>query len=116
MIGKILIPKDIEDCFEKIDQKVIEQFKKEYKEGEINQGKNLLAFEVAKRNVFNFLKMELNNLNQGDEVQIIDLEKEIFGSITIPETNFTINLGGKVDRIEYRNGKIRIIDYKTGKS
>lgn len=115
LIGKILIPKDIEDCFEKIDEKVTEQFKKEYKEGEINQGKNLLAFEVAKRNVFNFLKMELESLNQGDEVQIIDLEKEIFGSLTIPETGFTIHLGGKVDRIEYRNGKIRIIDYKTGK-
>lgn len=115
LVGKILIPKDIEDCFDKIDQKVIEQFKKEYKKGEINQGKNLLAFEVAKRNVFNFLKMELEGLNQGDEVQIIDLEKEIFGSLTIPDTGFTINLGGKVDRIEYRNGKIRIIDYKTGK-
>lgn len=115
LIGKLLIPKDIENCFPQIEQKVIEQFRKEYKEGDISQGKNLLAYEVAKRNVYNFLKMELNALNQGDQVQIISLEATFSGSITLPENNFKINLGGKLDRIEYRNNKIRIIDYKTGK-
>jgi hypothetical protein len=33
-----------------------------YKEGEIKKGRNLLAFEVAKRNVSNFLKVEMESI------------------------------------------------------
>jgi hypothetical protein len=43
------------------------QFKVVYKEGEIKKGRNLLAFEVAKRNVFNFLKVELESIKAGDD-------------------------------------------------
>jgi hypothetical protein len=32
-----------------------------------------------------------------------------------PDLPYPINIGGSVDRIEERNGIIRIIDYKTGK-
>jgi len=32
-----------------------------------------------------------------------------------PSLPFPIKIGGSVDRIEERNGSIRIIDYKTGK-
>jgi hypothetical protein len=39
-------------------------------EGEL-KGRNLLAFEVAKRNVSNFLKVELESIKSGDAIKII---------------------------------------------
>ena len=86
-----------------------------YKEGEIKKGRNLLAFEVAKRNVSNFLKLEMDNIVKGDTIKILFLEQRFERIIEHPSLPFPIKIGGSVDRIEERNGNIRIIDYKTGK-
>lgn len=114
-IGRILTVEDVKSCFGKIDSEVFSQFKKIYKEGEINKGKNLLAFEVAKRNVLNFLKMELEEINEGNEIQIIALETTFEKELVDSRLPFPVLIKGNVDRIELRNGKIRIVDYKTGK-
>jgi hypothetical protein len=119
-IGRLLTKADIESCFKKIDEEVLKQFKEVYKEGEIKKGRNLLAFEVAKRNVFNFLKLELESLESGDEVQIIALEQSFERTLEDARLPFPVLIKGNVDRIEYRSkkgekSKIRIIDYKTGK-
>ncbi|WP_396195087.1 PD-(D/E)XK nuclease family protein [Flavobacterium sp.] len=119
-IGRVLTKADIESCFKKIDDEVLKQFKEVYKEGEIKKGRNLLAFEVAKRNVFNFLKLELESLESGDEVQIIALEQSFERTLDDVRLPFPVLIKGNVDRIEYRSkkgekSKIRIIDYKTGK-
>jgi len=55
-VGKFISESDISNSFKQIDSEVLKQFKIVYKEGEIKKGRNLLAFEVAKRNVYNFLK------------------------------------------------------------
>jgi hypothetical protein len=55
---KISSSEDIKIVF-KIDEEVLKQFKLVYKEGEIKKGRNLLAFEVAKRNVAEFLKIRI---------------------------------------------------------
>ncbi len=114
-IGRILTVIDIQNCFSRIDEEVLIQFKKEYKEGEIKKGKNLLAFEVAKRTIFNFLTHEKELLLNGDEVQIIALEKNFDNQIIDANLPFPITISGNIDRVELRNGKVRIIDYKTGK-
>jgi hypothetical protein len=70
---------------------------------------------VAKRNVFNFLNVELENIKKGDIFKIIALEQRFERILEHPSLPFPIKIGGSVDRIEERNGIIRIIDYKTGK-
>ncbi|MCZ8197938.1 MAG: PD-(D/E)XK nuclease family protein [Flavobacterium sp.] len=114
-IGKFLSEKDIKNCLEKLDEEVLKQFKLVYKEGEIKKGRNLLAFEVAKRNVFNFLKLELESIKSGDAIKIIALEQTFQRELNHPKLPFPVLIKGNVDRIEERNGIIRIIDYKTGK-
>ncbi|MWB93520.1 PD-(D/E)XK nuclease family protein [Flavobacterium sp. GA093] len=114
-IGKFISEADLSNCFKLLDEEVLKQFKLVYKEGEIKKGRNLLAFEVAKRNVFNFLKLELESIKNGDAVQIIALEQTFERELIHPALPFPVLIKGNVDRIELRNGKIRIIDYKTGK-
>ncbi len=114
-IGKFLSENDILGCFKLLDDEVLKQFKLVYREGEIKKGRNLLAFEVAKRNVSNFLKVELESIKNGDVIKILHLEKACERILEHPSLPFPIKIAGKVDRIEERNGVIRIIDYKTGK-
>ena len=114
-IGKFLSENDILGSFKLLDAEVLKQFKLVYKEGEIKKGRNLLAFEVAKRDVSNFLKVELESIKNGDAIKILHLEKGCEKVLEHPSLPFPIKIAGKVDRIEERNGIIRIIDYKTGK-
>ena len=114
-IGKFISESDIENCFKQIDSEVLKQFKLVYKEGEIKKGRNLLAFEVAKRNVSNFLKVELESIKNGDAIKILALEETFERILNHPNLPFPVLIKGNVDRIEERNGIIRIIDYKTGK-
>lgn len=115
LMEKILIAEDIDDCLKKMDAEVLRQFQIVYKEGEIKKGRNLLAFEVAKRNVSNFLKRERDDIREGDEITILALEETYQRALTHPSLPYPVLIRGNVDRIELRNGKIRITDYKTGK-
>ncbi|KAF2332709.1 PD-(D/E)XK nuclease family protein [Flavobacterium nitrogenifigens] len=114
-IGKFISESDLLNCFKLLDDEVLKQFKLVYKEGEIKKGRNLLAFEVAKRNVANFLKMELESVKNNEAIQIIALEQTFQREFIHPKLPFPVLIKGNVDRIERRDGRIRIIDYKTGK-
>jgi len=106
---------DIDVMIQNIEAITLEKFIEVYKEGDIKKGKNLIAFEVAKRNIYNFLIQEKQHIENGDELFILSLEKPhetIFEHHNLP---YPVKISGKVDRIELRNNTIRIIDYKTGK-
>ncbi|HLP63392.1 PD-(D/E)XK nuclease family protein [Flavobacterium sp.] len=115
LIGRLITVLDIQNCLKKVDEETLTQFKLVYKEGEIKKGRNLLAFEVAKQNVTNFLNQELASIESGDEIQIIALEHNYERLLEHPTLPFPVLIKGNLDRVEYRNGRIRIIDYKTGK-
>lgn len=114
-LNKFLSVADLDKMLTLADDEIYVQFKSIYKEGEVKKGKNLLAFEVAKRNVYNFLRDEKNLIEKGDVVKILDLEKRLYRELNDDRLPFPVYIGGNVDRIEIRNGKLRIIDYKTGK-
>jgi len=114
-IGKYLSESDIINSYKLMDDEVLKQFRQIYKEGEIKKGRNLLAYEVAKRHVSNFLKIELESIKNGDAVKILALEQTFERKLSHPSLPFPVLIKGNVDRIEIRNDHIRIIDYKTGK-
>jgi len=96
-------------------REVIRQFEKTYSKAPISKGKNLLIFEVVKRYVINFLKMEIKAIESGKTIEIKEIESNLTASLNIAELNFPVNIGGKVDRVDLVDGILRIIDYKTGK-
>ncbi|GAA4968596.1 PD-(D/E)XK nuclease family protein [Algibacter aquimarinus] len=114
-VGKFLILEDIKKFKSLIDSKVLYHFKKEYKEGDMAKGKNLIIFEIAKRYVSNFLDLELKALKAGNKIKIIAIEANETVLMDIPELDFPVKLTGKVDRVDEFNGSTRIIDYKTGR-
>ncbi|AEW86631.1 hypothetical protein FCOL_09110 [Flavobacterium columnare ATCC 49512] len=114
-LDKYLTEESIQQMLISVDDEVYKQFKAVYKEGEVQKGKNLLAYEVAKRNVSNFLKQEKKNVQEGDTIKILKLETTLMVEIEDPRLPYIVKLSGNVDRIEVRNNAVRIIDYKTGK-
>ncbi|MBB1139805.1 PD-(D/E)XK nuclease family protein [Myroides sp. WP-1] len=114
-VGKVLDVAMIKAIQKEADQEVQTQFEEIYNSDKEKMGKNLLAFEVAKRNVYHFLREELKGLEQGDQVELLALETRLEHELIDSRLPYPIKLFGFVDRIECRNGKIRVIDYKTGK-
>ncbi|SHI65812.1 PD-(D/E)XK nuclease superfamily protein [Mesonia phycicola] len=90
------------------------EFKNTYKQAPINKGKNLIIYEIAKRYISNFLNKELAELEQ-HTISIKEVENKLKCKIDISELDFDVFIGGKVDRVDYIDEKLRIIDYKTGK-
>lgn len=114
-IGRFLSVQDIEQMEKLANQAVTEQFTAVYKEGEIKKGRNLLAFEVAKRNVNNFLKQEKKALEEGEAIKLLALETKFERWLEHELLPYPVLISGNIDRVEERNGKLRITDYKTGK-
>ncbi len=90
-------------------------FEKNYINGDITKGKNLLSFELAVHYIQLFLNQELQQIKQGNEIVILELESKLETEILINKTANSIKIRGLVDRIDRYNGTIRIIDYKTGR-
>ena len=114
-IGRFLSVQDIEQMEKLANQAVTEQFTAVYKEGEIKKGRNLLAFEVAKRNVNNFLKQEKKALEEEEAIKVLALETKFERWLEHDLLPYPVLISGNIDRVEERNGKLRITDYKTGK-
>ncbi len=114
-IGGLITIEGLEWAIKESPGEVLRQFKNVYREGEIRKGRNFLAFEVAKRHVLNFLRMELDDIRQGAEIQIIALETNYGRTLENMSLPYPVRIAGNVDRIDIRNGVTRIIDYKTGR-
>ncbi|TXD83775.1 PD-(D/E)XK nuclease family protein [Subsaximicrobium wynnwilliamsii] len=114
-IGKLITEESILSMKSNINKTVLKHFKIEYKEGDISKGKNLIIFEIAKRYVLNFLKLELSDIKQGNTIKILAVEAENKVTIYLDSIQKSVTLRGKVDRVDQYNGMTRIIDYKTGR-
>ncbi len=112
--GDFLTMEMLQKMKQQIDDEVTHQFKKTFKEGDYSKGKNLIIFEVAKRYISNFIDHEISEIKTGNQIKVLKIENDLHVEIPIDKINFPIRIGGKVDRVDEFNGKLRIIDYKTG--
>ena len=100
---------------EKIATHIDHAFKDEYFKSEskiIYSGKNIIIREVIEKYINQILKIDKNFT----PFEILSLEDNYVIEVPV-NTNGTIEmvkLGGKIDRVDKQNNRIRIIDYKTG--
>ncbi|WP_282035592.1 PD-(D/E)XK nuclease family protein [Saccharicrinis aurantiacus] len=73
------------------------------------QGQNVLIFDIIKKYIIQFLKAEKENA----PFTILGLEKVVNAEFKINSSTI-VNLGGTIDRLDGKDGSIRVIDYKTG--
>lgn len=79
----------------------------------LKKGKNLIIIKTAEKYVMNAIEIDLNEINNGHKIKLIDVEVE-FNKV-FKFNNEKIKIRGKIDRIDELNNTLRIIDYKTGK-
>jgi len=114
-LNQLICKEDLKAMLPKIKAKLDLLFKEEFKKGAIDKGKNFLIYTVAEQFIKSFIDTEMTVLDKGTEMHIKGLEEVLKGSIEIESVDFAIKLNGSADRIDSVNGKVRIIDYKTGK-
>ena len=79
-----------------------------------NKGKGLILFEVVNKAIKRLIRNEIIDIELGNEIEIIALEKKIECELKFKKLKNNVKLRGVIDRLDKRNGIIRIIDYKTG--
>ena len=78
--------------------------------GRATEGRNHYLHAVAEAQLRSLLKKEITLIEQGHTIEIVGLEKSL-GPLDL---GGGIYLKGKADRIDRLDGRLRIIDYKTG--
>lgn len=66
--------------------------------------------------ILSYLKQLLRNDLQYAPFEMIDMEKKVWEEVTVDnaEQPFTLRLGGTIDRLDAKEGTLRVVDYKTG--
>ena len=97
-----------------LESNLFKEYKKLYNGENIKVGSNYVTFEIMKKLIQNFLKKEKETISKGNKIKIISIEEKFNKSLEIKGLNFPINIKGTVDRIDFYNNTLRIIDYKSG--
>ena len=98
---------------EKIGTTVDKYFEDNILHGRENEGKNKLYAEVAKTQLKHFLKKEISYLESGNRIKILLLEEPLRHAIATGHSS-TATIQGKADRIDMVEGRLRVVDYKSG--
>ena len=113
-LGEYLEASSLKSLRSDIEFKVRHHFLRFYEESSLTRGKNSIAFKVLVRYVENFLDTEIRQLKQ-NKIKLLALEKQLTANIDVVGVPYPVKLKGKLDRVDEVNGKLRILDYKTGR-
>ena len=111
-IKKVILKKDLLAALNNINYYVQKSFKKN--SIDFKKGKGLIAFEVVKKAIDTLIRIEIKDIERGNKIEILALEKKMECEIDLKTIKSPVKLKGIIDRLDRRNGVVRIIDYKTG--
>lgn len=104
---------DISIFKNKINSQLEKAFAELYFGGNIKEGKNLLIAKIAEKFIQNQLEAD-SNIISNNTLKIINIEGK-YEAVFSDVFGISINIMGKIDRIDTVNNEIRLIDFKTGK-
>ncbi|GHT45250.1 hypothetical protein FACS189440_00870 [Bacteroidia bacterium] len=113
-----LSPEDFDDYLEyphKVRNLVLRAFEEEYFKGrkvveEDFNGEQLINFHVICKMLERLIRFD----RQRTPFTIHGLEWKVSSVFALDERNIRLNIGGVIDRLEEKDGKYYILDYKTG--
>ena len=108
-IGSRVDPRGLRDALANLKPLMDEAFDEFYRHGRPTEGRNRFLYSVAESQLQHMLRKEIALIDGGSRIEIVALEQDI----TMPLSE-GVNLKGVVDRIDRLNGRLRVIDYKTG--
>lgn len=112
-VGSVLSPEAIRERISLIPEVVRNAFSEYYPNVSLTEGKNLIAYHVIQRYLQKFLEMEIES-SRNHKIELLAVEEELSTTITVQGLEFPICLKGTIDRIDKKDGVLRILDYKTG--
>ena len=114
------LEKDIkEDDWDKMLVLYPALLKKRYAEGlkdsSFDSGKNYLSYKVASNYIKRFISIQKEEWRDVyfEKLKVNALEQTLEGKLTL-KNQWEVNIYGNIDRIDDVNGKIRVVDYKSG--
>jgi hypothetical protein len=110
-IGKKLCDKELYKNLKKLKSILKKSFLKHHEDA--SYSKNKLIFEVIKNSIETFINNEISELKTNSEIMLVSLEKTIKAELMLSNKQ-TVFIKGIVDRVDIKNGRTRIVDYKTG--
>lgn len=98
-----------------IRQELGHQFGKHFHRDEISFGRNYLIVNVARHMLDQIFVREASWMETTAELVLLALEEKLMSGIDNDQVpGGRVNLTGTVDRIDRKDGVVRILDYKTG--
>ncbi|MEM1338856.1 MAG: PD-(D/E)XK nuclease family protein [Bacteroidota bacterium] len=113
-VGKTLYADMLAPLKHQLPLVVRKRFKAFYTDKGIDTGKNHIAYQVILRYLESFLAFDSNRVKT-HTITLRAVEEKRITTLNVPGLGHDVVLKGKIDRIEEVDGKIQILDYKTGR-
>ncbi|MBT3648857.1 MAG: PD-(D/E)XK nuclease family protein [Flavobacteriales bacterium] len=112
-IGELIDLEQLQKAIRISDEITERVFESYFERAEFQTGQNLISLHVIKEYIKGFVEWDVAEMKENGPVRLLSLELRM--SERFKSNGLEINLYGVADRIDSRNGEIRVIDYKSGK-
>lgn len=102
----------LEQALKEVDDLVEAKYRTEVLKGRSAEGKNHLLGEVAKMQIKAFLQHEIGLLKEGHTLRMA-LTEEVM-QMPLEGCARPVTVRGTADRVDYLDGQLRVVDYKSG--
>ena len=116
-LGRTVEADELRQALDRLPQLMDEAFHDLYLHGRDTEGRNRFYHSVAETQLRNLLHKEIALLEEGHRLEMVAIEQMMEPPLPLGNTpdGAPLRLRGKVDRIDRFDGRLRIIDYKTGR-
>ena len=113
-LNKEVLETDFDLMLEQLPATLKENFDSLYKNDDSRTGKNFIIYRVMEQILKSYILNEQKQVSKGNTMKIVGLEYEFSKPVWIEKLQKNIVFKGTVDRIDFFNGVLRFVDYKTG--
>ena len=115
-VAKQLTVQNIEKMQDTHKQILQKHFEDELGKSSHTTGKNLLLFTAAAHSIRRVLEADKKDILAGSSIEVLGLEEYRKVTRTYAGLEHPITYHGVIDRIDRKDGVLRILDYKTGQT